>query len=174
MGETSRRSGVRRSSPSLSRSRRPIESMRVARSSPKSGVSACGSVISACGSACVVVTPHGLCQARSSAPPSGSLVSTAVTLRAWSDCPSSSSGVEGAKRSPSSTLRPALVTRCAAIAASAPRRESPERSATRTLTRMRSVSECSFASWRTWPFGVVSICGLATPWRFTDELQVQE
>ena len=143
---------MRSSSPSLSRSSRPIESMRAARVSPRSGVSACGSVISACGSACVVVTPQGLCHASISAPPSGSLKSAGAPLRAASAFPSSSRSELGSIRSPRRTVRPALVTRAAAIAASAPRRERPERSATSTLTRIRSVSEGSFAGWRRWTF----------------------
>ena len=139
-GETTRRSSVSSSSPSLSRSSRPIESMRAARSAPSAGVSACGRVTVAYGSACVVVTPTGLYQANTSAPPSSSPLSAEGRGFAASALPSSSSGASASRRSPRATARPAVVTRWPAMAVSAPRRERPERSATRTLTRIRSVS----------------------------------
>lgn len=141
-GDTTRRSSVRSKRPSLSRSSRPIESMRAARSAPSVDVSAWGSVTVANGSAWVVVTPTGLYQANTSAPPSSSPCSREGRGFATRISPSNSRGTNASSRSPSVTARPAVVTRRAAMAASAPRRESPERSATSTLTRISSVS-CS-------------------------------
>ena len=131
-----------------------MESMRAARSAPSAGVSACGRVTVAYGSACVVVTPTGLYQANTSAPPSASALSAEGRGFAVSALPSNSRGASASRRSPSVTARPAVVTRRPAMAVSAPRRERPERSATRTLTRIRSVSCCILLRRGAWGGGV--------------------
>ena len=126
--------------------------MRSARAAPSSSVSACGRVIAAYGSACVVVTPRGLCQTRISASPTPSIAAPRVfaLLAGTSGAPSNSSGALGSRRSPSITTRPADVTLPPAIAPSAVRRERLDRSATRTFTRTRSLSGRVLIGWCHW------------------------